>query len=44
MLRWRGFPSGLRAKSNLLNRFNVIPPVQSHLEKFSASPLTQITS
>ena len=37
-------PSALRAKSNLLKQFSLIPPVQSHLKKFSASPPTQITS
>ena len=33
----------LRAKSNLLSGFNLICPVQSRLEKYCASRLTQIT-
>jgi hypothetical protein len=31
-------------RGNLLRRFNVICPVQSHLKKYSDSILTQITS
>jgi hypothetical protein len=34
----------LRAKPNLLSRFKLICPVQSHLQKYSASPLTQISA
>jgi hypothetical protein len=34
----------LRATSNLLRRFNLISPVQPSLQKYSASPHTQITS
>ena len=34
----------LRQKSNLLNLFNLILSVQSHLEKFSALPVGQIIS
>src|SRR5882762_8394460 len=34
----------LRGNDDLLKQFNLICPVQSHLQKFSASPLTQITS
>src|ERR1700687_2810652 len=44
-------PSGLRAhlltckqNSNFLKRFNLICPVQSHLQKYFRSRLTQITS
>jgi hypothetical protein len=34
----------LRARRNLLKRINVIPPVQSCLQKYFCSHLTQITS
>ena len=42
-----GVPSGLRrlrARPNLLKRINVIPPVQSHLQKYFCFRLTQISS
>ena len=34
----------LRQNGELLNGFKLICPVQSHFKKYSASPLTQITS
>jgi hypothetical protein len=34
----------LRVKSNLLNRINLICPVQSPLQKYFASPVGQIIS
>jgi hypothetical protein len=37
-------PGALRVKPNLLSQFNLICPVQSHLEKYFASPLTQISN
>ncbi len=38
------YRASLRANGELLNGINLICPVQSRLQKYSASPLTQITS
>lgn len=40
----RNLPQHLREKPNLLSQINLICPVQSHLEKFFASPPTQISN
>src|ERR1700681_83906 len=37
-------PTDVRATADLLKPFNVICPVQSHLQKYFRSRLTQITS
>ena len=37
-------PTRIYEQNDLLKRINLICPVQSHLQKFSASPLTQIKS